>query len=60
VPDGEGQLLPLKKLVLHGNSIGPDGYTAIGAAMRHPRCGLREFVVSTQTKEKKTGQVRVN
>ena len=60
MPDGEGQLLPLKKLVLHGNSIGPDGYTAIGAAMRHPRCGLREFVVSTQTKEKKTGQNRVS
>lgn len=60
VPDGEGQLLPLKKLVLHGNSIGPDGYAAIGAAMRHPRCGLREFVVSTQIKEKKTGQNRIS
>ena len=60
VPDGDGALLPLRKLVLHGNSIGPDGYAAIGAAMRHPRCGLREFVVSTQIKEKKTGQNRVS
>jgi hypothetical protein len=24
VPDGDGQLLPLKKLVLHGSSIGPN------------------------------------
>ena len=47
-------LLPLKKLVLHGNAIGADGYAAIGAAIRHPRCALVEFVVSTQMREKKT------
>ena len=38
-----------------GEALAPDE-----AAVRHARCGLREFVVSTQIKEKKTGQNRVS
>lgn len=50
-PDDEGphSQLPLKKLVLHSNDIDAEGYAAIGAAVRHERCGLREVVVSTHT-----------
>ena len=48
-PEGT-PLLPLRKLVLHGNAIGADGYAAVGAAIRHPRCALVEFAVSTQVR----------
>jgi hypothetical protein len=48
-PEGT-PLLPLRKLVLHGNAIGADGYAAVGAAIRHPRCSLVQFAVSTQFK----------
>ena len=47
--------LPLRKLVLHSNEIDAEGYAAIGAAVRHERCGLKEIVVSTHTKESKSG-----
>ena len=50
----EGPLLPLRKLVLHNNEIDAEGYAAIGAAVRHERCGLKEIVVSTHTKEAKS------
>ena len=58
--DGDAPLLPLRKLLLHGNAIGADGYAEVGAAIRHPRCSLEEFVVSTQMRERKTGQNRVS
>ena len=54
------ETLPLKKLVIHGNSIGAEGYAALGAAIRSEHCRLEEFVVSTQIKEKKTGQNRIS
>ena len=47
--------LPLKKLVLHSNDIDAAGYAAIGAAVRGDKCGLKEIVVSTHTKEAKSG-----
>ena len=49
------QALPLKKLVLHSNEIDAEGYAAIGAAVRHEKCGLKEIVLSTHTKEAKSG-----
>lgn len=58
--DGVSKLLPLKKLIIHGNAIESDGYAALGVAIRHERCRLTEFVVSAQIKEKKTGQNRVS
>eukprot|EP00965_Chrysotila_dentata_P220011 6191501-Pleurochrysis_carterae.AAC.6 len=54
------KVLPLKKLIIHGNSIGADGYAALGAAIRHDRCRLEEFVATAQLKERKTGQNRVS
>ena len=49
IADGETPL-PLRRLILHGNSIGPDGFAAVGQAIRHARCGLETFVVSTHTR----------
>eukprot|EP00966_Prymnesium_polylepis_P095388 2209514-Prymnesium_polylepis.1 len=37
VADGESPL-PLRRLVFHGNQIGPDGFSAVGEAIRHERC----------------------
>ena len=54
VEDGDTPL-PLRKLVLHSNDIDAEGYAAIGAAVRHERCGLKEIVVSTHVKESKSG-----
>ena len=57
--DGDAPLLPLRKLLL-GDAIGADGYAEVGAAIRRPRCSLEKFVVSTQMRERKTGQNRVS
>jgi len=54
VEDGDTPL-PLSKLVLHYNDIDAEGYAAVGAAVRHERCGLKEIVVSTHVKESKSG-----
>jgi len=54
VEDGDTPL-PLRKLVLHSNDIDAEGYAAVGAAVRHERCGLKEIVVSTHVKESKSG-----
>ena len=35
--------------------LGQVGFVAIGAAVRHERCGLKEIVVSTHVKESKSG-----
>jgi hypothetical protein len=54
VEDGDTPL-PLRKLVLHSNDIDAEGYAAIGAAVRHEWCGLKEIVVITHVLESKSG-----
>ena len=53
--EGDVRPLPLRRLILHSNDIDADGYAAIGAAVRDSRCGIREIVVSTHTRDAKSG-----
>ena len=58
-PLGGATQLPLKKLVLHGNAIGADGYGAVGAAIRHPKCGLVELGVDADARAQDGAEPRV-